>query len=518
MLQLIFKSFISGLLFYFSWPTNFTILTPLIFFAFIPLLLIQKEVETKKNGNIIFFICCYISFLIFNFTTTFWVEKASPAFGEGLFAVLCNSLFMSIVLYFFHICKKNIKLISPLFFLSFFWVLFEILHFNWELNWPWLTLGNAFSELPSWIQWFSYTGVLGGSLWVILINYCIYNIYVFYLDFGHVQIKKLIYILFLIIIPISCSLILSLSFKYSGKKINVLVAQTNLDPNTKFENQSWKFEKKLFYDLTNNVTDSIDYVIFPETYLSTQFTLINDKPIQYNRNQIAHIIRMVEKYKNLNIILGATIDHFLDGQKIKKYNSVLQINSDSLSYYHKSKLVPGAEQLPFRNYLKYFFKDNFLSLAGGAGNLSVQDSISLIEFNDNKIASLVCYESVFPNHVREFIDKGAQAIFIITNDGWWGDSQGRKQHNSYARIRAIENRRYVVRSANTGISSVINPLGYFEKIIDPNKTDTFITPISLLSSKTFYVKYGNILIFIYLAVVLVLSIIINRKNKDYGII
>ena len=119
--------------------------------------------------------------------------------------------------------------------------------------------------------------------------------------------------------------------------------------------------KKLFYDLTNNVTDSIDYVIFPETYLSTQFTLINDKPIQYNRNQIAHIIRMVEKYKNLNIILGATIDHFLDGQKNKKYNSVLQINSDSLSYYHKSKLVPGAEQLPFRNYLKYFFKDNFES-------------------------------------------------------------------------------------------------------------------------------------------------------------
>ena len=159
-----------------------------------------------------------------------------------------------------------------------------------------------------------------------------------------------------------------------------------------------------------------------------------------------------------------------------------------------------------------------LNLAGGAGNLSVQDSISLIEFNDNKIASLVCYESVFPNHVREFIDKGAQAIFIITNDSWWGDSQGRKQHNSYARIRAIENRRYVVRSANTGISSVINPLGYFEKNIDPNKTDSFITPISLLSSKTFYVKYGNILIFIYLAVVLVLSIIINRKNKDYGII
>jgi len=227
---------------------------------------------------------------------------------------------------------------------------------------------------------------------------------------------------------------------------------------------------------------------------------------------------LVEDYPDLHVSIGATIYHVIDGYKdykkrpYKLYNSALQINSKEIQYYHKSKLVPGAEQLPFKEFLNVFLKDNFLKLAGGAGNLSIQDSTSLFSYKGNKIATLVCYESVFPNHVREFINKGAQAIFIITNDGWWGDSQGRKQHNSYARIRAIETRRYVVRSANTGISSVVNPLGQFEHSLDYNTSDSFIHSINLLSFKTFYVKHGNILIFIYLVAILLFGII--RKNKN----
>ena len=94
--------------------------------------------------------------------------------------------------------------------------------------------------------------------------------------------------------------------------------------------------------------------------------------------------------------------------------------------------------------------------------------------------------------MRKFIKKGAQAIFIITNDGWWGASKGRVQHNSYARIRAIESRRYVVRSANTGISSIISPRGDFVRQMKSNTEGSFVEKIPFLSYKTFYVKYGNI--------------------------
>jgi len=517
-IKLFFYSFISGFLFFLSWPTNSFIFTPLIFIAFVPLFLIQREVKINNSSSLYVLLFSYVAFLIFNFSTTFWVEKASPAFGEGVFAVCCNAFFMSLVFYLFHFFQKKTRFISPLFFLSFFWIGLELLHVNWDLNWPWLTLGNVFSEHPNWIQWYSYTGVFGGSLWVLGVNYLIFKTYLNFPYENVLKLKENLFVLCAIFSPIIFSGIIYFSFNYSGDNVNVLVAQTNIDPNSKFNNQSWKYEKEMFYQLTNQVNDNIDYILFPETYLSTQFTIINDDPIQYNRNQIAHITRMLEKYKKLNIILGATIDQFSDYSNLKKYNSALQINSDTIQYYHKSKLVPGAEQLPFKSVLKYFLKGNFLQLAGGAGNLSIQDSISVFTFNDNKVAALICYESVFPNHVRKFIKEGAQAIFIITNDGWWGDSQGRKQHNSYACIRAIETRRYVVRSANTGISSVINPLGKFEHSLNFNTMDSFIHSIKLLSFKTFYVKHGNFLIFIYLVAILIFGVIRKNKNKAYGII
>ena len=520
MVRLLIYSFISGLLFFLSWPTKFFILTPLIFIAFVPLFLIQNEVKIKNKNSINVFLFSYISFLIFNFFTTFWVEKAEPAIvGEGLFAVLCNAFFMSLVFYFSHIFQKKIKFISSLFFLSFFWIGFEILHMNWDLNWPWLTLGNVFSEHPIWIQWYSYTGVLGGSLWVLAINYLIFKTYLNFPYKSSLKLKDNLFVLAGIFLPIIISCIIYFSFVYSGNNINILVAQSNIDPNSeKFSKQAYINEKVIFHDLTKGVNDSINYIIFPETYLSTPFTILNNNPIDYNRNQISYITRLVEDYPNLNIIIGGTIYHLIDGYKdyrmrpYKLFNSALQINSKDITYSHKSKLVPGAEQLPFKNFLKFFLQDNFLNLAGGAGNFSIQDTISLFSHKDKIVATLVCYESVFPNYVRECIKKGAQAIFIITNDGWWGDSQGRKQHNSYARIRAIETRRYVVRSANTGISSVINPLGKFEHTLNYNTSDSFIHSIKLLSFKTFYVKHGNFLIFIYLATILLFNLI--RKNKN----
>ena len=103
MIRLFLYCCISGFFFFLSWPTNFFLLTPLIFIAFVPLFLIQRDVAIKKKNSLNVFLFSYLSFLIFNFLTTFWVEKASPAFGEGLFAVLCNAFFMSIVFYLFYV-------------------------------------------------------------------------------------------------------------------------------------------------------------------------------------------------------------------------------------------------------------------------------------------------------------------------------------------------------------------------------------------------------------------------------
>ena len=236
-----------------------------------------------------------------------------------------------------------------------------------------------------------------------------------------------------------------------------------------------------------NLNNDIDYVVFPESFFPNE---------SYYSNFINDFLK---SYKKTNFIFGVPINQFN-----KKYNSAIQLNYNYLKtnekqYHYKSKLVPGPELTPFSSALQPLLDFSGLSLQ--LGGLAKGDSINVFYSIDGVhcVAPIICYESVFPNYVRKFIKKGAQAIFIITNDGWWGDSKGRKQHNAYARIRAIESRRYVVRSANTGISSVIDPKGNFLYQMPSNTEGSFVEKISFLSDKTFYVKYGNILIFFYLA-------------------
>ena len=226
MMKLIYLSIISGVFFFLSWPTNFKLLTPLIFLTFFPLLLIENNIRANKKNSLYVILYSYFSFFIFNFSCTIWVENASPAFGEGLIAVLLNSFFMSIVFYLFHISSKKINFISLFFSFSGYWIFFEILHMNWDLNWPWLTLGNVFSEFPIFIQWYSYTGVLGGSLWVLIINYLIFKCY---LNFISKKTLKLNNILLVFFIPIFISAGIYISSNFQGKKINILVAQSNID-------------------------------------------------------------------------------------------------------------------------------------------------------------------------------------------------------------------------------------------------------------------------------------------------
>ena len=488
-------SFISALFFFISWPPTFSFFVLFIFFAFVPLFLIEKDLFRRNKSVFWIFPFAYISFLVFNFLTTFWVEKASPDFGEGLFAVLCNSLFMTITFLLYCIIHRwalkyfsknrfRIKVIG-LFFISIFWIGFELLHMTWDLNWPWLTLGNVFADQPSWIQWYSYTGVLGGTIWVLILNYIFFQTYLNFPFEKELKFKNHLFVLSLFFFPFLLSKIMYYNFSQDGEEINILVAQPNMNPNDSYNYLECKdYFSKL---ITKNLNNDIDYVVFPESFFPHE---------SYYSNFIDDFLK---KYEKINFIFGVPIKRFN-----KKYNSAIQLNYNYLKtkeqqYHYKSKLVPGPELTPFSSALQPLLDFSGLSLQ--LGGLEKGDSINVFYSSDGVhcIAPVICYESVFPNHVRKFVKKGAQAIFIITNDGWWGDSKGRIQHNSYARIRAIESRRYVVRSANTGISSVINPKGDFVHQMPSNIEGSFVEKISFFSDKTFYVKYGNILIFCYLA-------------------
>ena len=507
-------SFISALFFFISLPPTFSFFVLFIFFAFVPLFLIEKDLFRRNKSVFWIFPYAYLAFSLFNFLTTFWVEKASPDFGEGLFAVLCNSLFMTItfllycithrwVLKYFSKNRFRIKVIG-LFLISVFWIGFELLHMTWDLNWPWLTLGNVFADCPSWIQWYSYTGVLGGTIWVLILNFLFFQTYLNFPFENKLKFKNHLFVLSLFFFPFLLSKIMYYNFSQDGEEINILVAQPNMNPNYSYNYLECKdYFSKL---ITKNLNDDIDYVVFPESFFPHE---------SYYSNFIDDFLK---NYEKTNFIFGVPIKRFN-----KKYNSAVQINYNYLKtkeqqYHYKSKLVPGPELTPFSSALQPLLDFSGLSLQ--LGGLDKGDSINVFSSHDGDylIAPIICYESVFPNHVRKFIKKGAQAIFIITNDGWWGDSKGRVQHNSYARMRAIESRRYVVRSANTGISSIISPRGDFVRQMQSNTEGSFVKKISLFTDKTFYVKYGNILIFLYLAsCILVLPKINFKQPKNKNI-
>ena len=183
-----------------------------------------------------------------------------------------------------------------------------------------------------------------------------------------------------------------------------------------------------------------------------------------------------------------------------------------MQFYHKSKLVPGAESLPFASALS-FLKPVFEHLGGATGSYGSQVEPGVFYSQSGiGVAPAICYETIWGEWIAGSVRKGAQFIAIITNDGWWEDTPGKDQHLDYAKLRAIETRRWVCRSANTGISAFINQRG---DIVQQTKwwVKTAIKQdINLSSDLTFYVLHGDYLAEIGSALALLgIGFIVVRK-------
>ncbi|MBU3745564.1 MAG: apolipoprotein N-acyltransferase, partial [Sediminibacterium sp.] len=174
-------------------------------------------------------------------------------------------------------------------------------------------------------------------------------------------------------------------------------------------------------------------------------------------------------------------------------NAAVMANAQQpLQYYYKSKLVPGVETLPdFLRVLAPLF-EQFGGTSGGHGK---SNTSAVLTAADGKavVAPIICYESIYGEYVGSYVKKGANLLAIITNDGWWGNTPGHKQHLQLARLRAIETRKWVVRSANTGISAIINPNG---EIVATQPWDTMATiqfSVPLSNYQSLYIVTGDLI-------------------------
>ena len=490
MRKLLFLSILSGLLLSFSWPGIGVF--PLIFIAFIPLFLVEKDIlESQGRTSWQVFGYSFISFFIFNITTTYWVWHASV--GGSIAAFIINSFLMSLAFILFHKVKGVLGTRRGYFALIFFWISIEYLHLHWELAWPWLTLGNVFAAIPEIVQWYEFTGVLGGSMWVLVINILLFVRW----DSGRIQ-KKLILPTAVLLIPIIVSLLLKIDFD-DGEIIEVVIVQPNIDSYNEHT-----FEIDSFISLSkSNITRSTELLLAPETVLQGR----RDENNFIKYPDIKKLLTLQQEYPKLNILIGATT------KQNAVYNTAIFMPKDKDPiYHHKTKLVPGAESIPYPALFNRFKNLLSVELDGVVGHYDAGKDITVFSNNKIDILPLICYESVFGDVIR---GKKSNIIAIITNDGWWRNTAGHKQHFQYARLRAIEQRKSIVRSANTGISGLIYSNG---KVVEKTNWEEEIAinvKVPLNSKVTFYNRYGDYIgrIFSFVAVLLLLSSFVKKSIK-----
>lgn len=506
---------LSGLLLAFSWPTNGFPL--LLFIAFIPLLWLEysitKNTKIKRKGARVLGYA-YVTFFTWNVLTIGWLYNLQPAIPAFPLAVGFNALFMAIVFGLFYYFKKHLGTSYGYCFLPLLWITFEKLHLNWSISFPWLNLGNGFASYHTWIQWYEYTGVFGGTLWVWIVN-----LGLFFALKGYYETKKTELVLrnciiqvFVILFPVLLSQYLYEAYDEEGQGVKIAVLQPNLDVYTeKFEIPRDQMTDELLELAEEAIESDTDYIVAPETSILGKQG-IDLKQASKNR-QIQQVENFINKHPKTLFLGGTTFYRLAFNEEdttpysnklsranhdvwVDRFNSAFQIGKEEkLQVYHKSKLVIGVETIPFHTFLRPLMENVLIDLGGTVSTHTPQETRTTFanKHNTFKPSVAICYESVYGEFVTEYIQKGANILFIITNDGWWGNSEGHKQHLAYAKLRAIENRRSIARSANTGISAFINQKGDVINALEYGKKGSLAEVIVTNEKTTFYTRYGDLI-------------------------
>ena len=528
----ILLALLSGILLapaYFEWGTGF-----IMFIALIPLLIVEDHHHRNKKQLKTMALAPYavITFMLFVLLTVWWVKNS--VFVGLIASLIVNTTFMTVPFMLFHYVRRHTG--NRLGYLSLvaFWIAFEYLFLNVQVNFPWILFGNAFAGDIRFIQWYDTTGSLGGSVWVVVMNILLFSL------FKGLKAKfsfranrsRLSWVTGFLLVPVIFSLIRYYTYEEEIRPYEIVVLQPNIDPWMKFNDMPPDEQTAhLLAQARSLVTSSTDYVVAPETFINTLWHHKMDE-----HAELMKLYGLVEEHPRVKFVVGAmTYRLYRPGDslsttakllgrgpdKYDSYNSALQLDATGkVQMYHKSLLVTGAEWMPAFNRYK-FMQRLAVDLGGITRSHGTQEErdVFVSPHDGLKVAPVICWESVFGEYVTEYVkEKGANLIFVITNDGWWGDTPGHRQHNSYASLRAIETRRSIARSANTGISSLINQRGDELQRIGWWERSAIKGSLNANDKLTFYVKHGDYLarIAAFMSVLLAIYAFVRARAINKG--
>lgn len=510
--DLLFKLFlltISGLLFGFSFPPFKTGIFAA--FAFIPLFFVLSDVDRYGKA----FRYSYFLFFIANLISISWIGgfihgKDPYLMIAGGALLFVHPVFLSVPILIFIFIRRNLSYKTAIFSFPLVWVSFEYLHSITEIAFPWLTLGNTQTYDLTLIQYVSYTGVYGISFWLLLLNVFIFVLIVkIILDEWKILSKKSV-LLFIVILGVyfipkfyGIHLLNSSDKNEIDSNLIVSIIQPNIDPWEKWEAGTQAIQLETYQSMTEEIQKNTQLIIWAET--ATPYYILMPQ-YQYYFEKLRHQIDTLQIplltgisdiyiYKETEKIPPSAKRFKISGERYDSYNSSLLLipNSPRLQKYAKIRLVPFSERVPYADFLNFL---NFLEWGVGIGGWGIGKDTTIFSFSlkdstEVRFSNLICYESIYPGFVSKFVNKGAEFLTIITNDSWWGNTFGPYQHLQIAVLRAVENRRWIARCANGGISAFIDPYGRIYHKTKMYSRAVISQDIELKKDLTYYSKNGD---------------------------
>ena len=466
--------------------------------GFVPVLMISAMYGDSRQDFWKTFGWIALIFGLWSALTTWWIWYATPI-GPILSVLITIVLFGGMFMIYHYVSKRASKALSYTLLVA-GWIACEYLYTIGEVSFPWLTLGNGFANDIKLIQWYDTTGVFGGSLWVWVVNILLYEA----VSSHRHGIRRWFPTLFAGLIPIAISLIRYYTYEEPNEKITVTVVQPDIEPYMEKYILPQSQQTDILLSLASEAPEDVDFIVMPETAIHED---IWENNIEYDSKilELREFIR--ERYPHAQLITGAsTAYQFRQGEiptttarefknsgiKYDVYNTAVAVDSSVVTQKrHKSILVVGVEKMPFYNLTRHL-EWLILDLGGITGQLGT-DPQPQVFVNSNGISSGVpiCWEGVFGYYCGQFAQLGAEVFFVISNDGWWEDTRGHKELFLFSRLRAVESRRSIARSANTGTSGFINQRGDILQRAGWEIRTAITDNIALNDHITFYSKYGD---------------------------
>ncbi|HVB99842.1 MAG TPA: apolipoprotein N-acyltransferase [Candidatus Dormibacteraeota bacterium] len=359
----------------------------------------------------------------------------------------------------------------------FLWVALELIRTRVPvLGFPWNLLGYAVSDRLALVQMVTITGIYGLSF--VVAGYNALLLWAWRRRSG----KKIA-----IWSGVTAFLALVIVFgprlvpKPAGRFAAHLV-QVNLRPQ---ENYSADWDRKHAAQLAELERLSVGagrsapgLIVWPEA----------PAPFSMQDPAFAARAREIARQGESDFLAGVDWWSYPPGRPVQVFNSAVMVNpaGQTVFRYDKIHLVPFGEYVPWRKWL--FFARN---LIGGIGDFTPGTKLAVGPLEGRRFSVFICYEAVFPNEVRQFADRGAELFINISDDGWYGRSEALEQHLNMVRVRAVENRRWLLRDTNTGLTAAIDPYGRIRARLPADRSAALTVRYNFRSDRTLYTRWGD---------------------------